>query len=71
MFILVVVVLTLIFIVGIKGVSPFITTLFLFLIRLPVFYNNRNYDGLLVVLDIKSGVYNLGGYSIGAYSLSV
>ena len=67
---MVVIILILIFVVGVKGVSFLIITLFLFLIRLLIFYNN-GYDGLLVALDIKSGAYGLGGYNSDVYSLSI
>ena len=50
--------------------SFFITTLFLSLTRLPVSYNN-GYDDLLVVLDIKPGVYGLGGCGSGVYGLFI
>ena len=69
-FILVVVILTLIFIIGVKDVSSFITTLPLFSIKLPVFYNGE-YNGLLIALGIKSGVGSLGGYNFNTYSLPV
>ena len=67
--ILVVVILISIFVIGVKDVFFFITTLVLFLIRLPVFCNS-GCDDLLVVLNIKPGVYNLRGYGLGTCGLS-
>ena len=71
-FVLIIVVLTSILAVGVEGVSPLITTLFSSVITLSISYNNKDgYDGLLVVLNIKYGAYNLGGYGFSAYSLPV
>ena len=70
-FILIVVILISVFIVGVEGVSPFIAALFSSVITLPVPYSDGGYNGLLIVLGIKPGVYNLGGYNINIYSFSV
>ena len=70
-FILTMVILISILAVGVEGVSPLITTLFSSVITLPVSYNNKGgYNGLLIVLDIKPGVYNLDGCGPNTYNLS-
>ena len=70
-FILVVVVLTLIFVVGVKGVSLLITTLFSFSIKLPVPYSGGDYNGPSVALNIKPNAYNLDNYDANTYSLPI
>ena len=69
-FILVVIILILVCAVVSDGVSPLITTLFSSVITLLVPYNNGGYNGLLVVLSIKPGAYNLDNYNTSIYNLS-
>ena len=69
-FILVVVVLTLIFVVGVKGAFFLIIALFLFSIRLSVFCGG-GYDSLLVVLGIKPGACGFDGCGTGVYGLFI
>ena len=52
-----------------NDVSPFIITLFSSIITLPVPCDDGGYNGPPVALDIKAGVYSLGGYSAGTYGL--
>ena len=57
-----------------NGVSSFIITLFSSVTTLPVPYGGGggyDYNDLLVVLGIKPGAYNLGGYGSGAYGLLI
>ena len=70
-FVLIVIVLTSIFIVGVKSVSPLIITLFSFVITLLILYNSGDYNGLLVVLNIKPGACGFDDYDIGVYGLLV
>ena len=52
------------------GVSSLIITLLSSTMTLLVSYNNKDdYNGLLIVLNIKSGAYNLGNYNPNIYSL--
>ena len=53
------------------GVSFLITILFSSGITLLVPYGSSGYNGLLVVLGIKPGVYNLDDYGSSACGLSV
>ena len=69
MFVLVVVVLTSVCAVVFNGVSSFITTLFSSGITLLVPCGDGGYNGLLVVLDIKPGAYNLDNYNPDACGL--
>ena len=72
MFTLIMVILISVLVVGIEGVSSFITTLFSPVITLSIPYSNKGgYDGLSVALGIKPGAYNLGGSNLSAYSLSI
>ena len=68
---MIVVVLTSVYVVVSDGISPLITALFSSDTTLLVPYSGggSGYNGLPVVLNIKPGVYNLGGYSPGAYNL--
>ena len=72
-FVLVVVILILIYAVVFDGVSSLIAALFSSDITLPVSYSGGSggCDDLLVALNIKSGVCNLGDYSFNAYSLPI
>ena len=71
-FVLVVVILILVYIIVSDGVFPLIAALFSSVITLLVFYsNNGGYNGLLIVLNIKPNVYNLGNYGFNAYSLPI
>ena len=69
-FVLTVIILTSIFVVGVKGVSFFIIALFSSVITLSVSYSGGGYNGLSVALDIKPGACGLGGCSSDIYSLS-
>ena len=72
MFILFVVILTFVCGVVFNGVSSLASILLSFIVTLLIFYGySGGYDGLLVTLGIKPGVYGLGGYGPGAYSLPV
>ena len=68
---MVVIVLISIYIIVFNGVFFFIITLFSSVITLPVTYGGRSYNGLLVVLGIKSGVCGLGGCDAGVYSFFI
>ena len=53
------------------GVFSLITTLFSSGTTLLIPYNGSDdYDGLLIALNIKPGVYNLGNYNFNIYSFS-
>ena len=67
---MVIIILTSICVVVSDGVSPFAVTLLSSIMTLPVPYGSSGgYDGLLVVLNIKPGVYSLGDYGPNTYSL--
>ena len=71
-FILTIVILTSILAVEVESVSPLIAILFSSVITLPVSYNNKNdYNGLLVVLNIKPGAYNLDSYNFNIYNFPI
>ena len=71
-FILIVVVLTSVYIIVSDGVSSLITALFSSGTTLLVSYGSSGgYNGLLIALGIKPGVYSLGGYGFSTYGLSV
>ena len=72
MFILIVVVLTLVYIIVSDEISLLITALFSFNTTLLVLYSGgSDCDGLLVILNIKPNVYNLGNYGFGVCNLSI
>ena len=71
-FVLIMIVLTLIYIIVSNGVSPLIITLFSSGTTLLIPYNNNNnYNGPLVVLNIKPDAYNLDDYNFNIYSLFI
>ena len=70
-FALIVIILTSVFIIGVEGVSPLITTLFSSVITLLITYNNRDYNGPPVALNIKPGAYNLDCCGANTYNLPI
>ena len=72
-FALIVVVLILVYIIVFDGVSSLIITLFSSgtTLLIPYSNNSNDYNGLLIALNIKPSVYNLGGYNPDAYSLPI
>ena len=73
MFVLIVVILILIYAIVSNGVLPLIITLSSFVTTLPVFNNDNNddYNGLLIVLNIKLSAYSLGDYNPNIYNLFI
>ena len=70
MFVLIVIILTSVYAVVSDGVSSLITALLSSVMTLPVPYNGGgDYNGLLIALGIKPGVYNLSSYDPNTYSL--
>ena len=71
-FVLIMIILTSILVVGVEGVSSLIITLFSSVITLSIPYSDKgNYNDLLIVLNIKSGAYNLDNYSPNIYNLFI
>ena len=69
-FALIIVILISVYAVVFDGVSSLIAALFSSDITLLILYGgDNNYNGLLVVLNIKPGVYSLGDYGPNACSL--
>ena len=73
MFVLIVVILILIYVIVFNGVFFLTAALFSSITTLPVpgRDSSGSYDGLLIVLGIKPGACNLGGYSFDAYNLPI
>ena len=72
-FVLIVIILTSVYTIVSDDVSPLTNTLFSSVTTLPIpdDSGDNGYDGLLVVLGIKPGAYNLGSYDFNAYNLPI